>query len=132
MAYAGGSAALKLLSASDDEIQRAFLADIARVLPETAGQVAEAVVAKWHLGNCFATPGSSLDTVIDWNRRPGGRVRLAGDYFGALGGTADAAAASGRAAADAVLAELAAGRARTTAALPGMEGSASASLDDSG
>jgi protoporphyrinogen/coproporphyrinogen III oxidase len=106
MAYAGGSAGLELLSASDSEIRRAFLADIARVLPETAGRVAEAVVAKWQFGNCFATPGSSLDSVIEWNRRTGARVRLAGDYFGALGGTADAAAASGRAAAAAVLAEL--------------------------
>jgi protoporphyrinogen/coproporphyrinogen III oxidase len=122
MAYAGGSGALELLSASNNEIRRAFLADIARVLPETAGQVAEAIVAKWHFGNCFATPGSSLDSVIHWNRRPRGRVRLAGDYFGALGGTADAAAASGRAAAAAVLAELAAARECTTAALPGMEG----------
>ena len=36
--------------------------------------------------------------MLAWNRRPGARVRLAGDYFGALGGTAEAAASSGFAA----------------------------------
>ena len=41
------------------------------------------------------TPWSRLDRVLEWNRRPGARVRLAGDYFGALGGTAEAAAELG-------------------------------------
>jgi oxygen-dependent protoporphyrinogen oxidase len=108
MAYAGGARARDLLGAPDEQIRRAFTADLERVLPQLRGHVAVAVVKKWHYGNCYATPGSRLDQVVEWNRRPGARVRLAGDYFGALGGTAEAAAASGFAAAGGVAQALAA------------------------
>src|SRR5580698_6538699 len=98
MAYAGGARARALLGAPDEQIRRAFTADLERVLPELRGHVAAAVVKKWPHGNCYPTPSSRLDRVLAWNRRPGARVRLAGDYFGALGGTAEAAASSGFAA----------------------------------
>jgi oxygen-dependent protoporphyrinogen oxidase len=106
MCYAGGAPARALLSAPDDEIRDRFLADIEKVLPELRGRVADTVVTKWALGNCFATPGSSLTRVVEWNARAGARTRLAGDYFGALGGTVDAAAASGRWAGRAAAADL--------------------------
>ena len=106
MCYAGGAPARALLSASDEEIRDRFVADIENVLPELRGRVAETVVTKWALGNCYATPGSSLDRVIEWNSRAGARTRLAGDYFGALGGTVDAATASGRWAGRAAAADL--------------------------
>jgi protoporphyrinogen/coproporphyrinogen III oxidase len=102
MAYAGGARARDLLGAPDEKIREAFTADLERVLPHLRGHVAAAVVKKWRHGNCYATPSSGLDQVLEWNRRPGARVWLAGDYFGALGGTAEAAAASGFAAADGV------------------------------
>ena len=107
MIYAGGARARDLLGAPDEQIRQAFTADLERVLPQVRGHVAAAVVQKWRHGNCYATPWSGLDQVLEWNRRPGARVRLAGDYFGALGGTAEAAADSGFAAADGVARALA-------------------------
>jgi protoporphyrinogen/coproporphyrinogen III oxidase len=121
MAYAGGARAHDLLGAPDEQIRQAFTADLERVLPQLRGHVAVAVVKKWRYGNCYPTPSSRLDQVLEWNRRPGARVRLAGDYFGALGGTAEAAAASGFAAADSVARDLAAGEA-VAQALTGDDG----------
>jgi oxygen-dependent protoporphyrinogen oxidase len=106
MCYAGGAHARPLLELSDPEVRDRFLADVERVLPEVRGALDLVDVRKWPAGNSFPSPGCDLAAVEKWNAREGARVHLAGDYFAPLGGTADAAAASGVAAADAVLADL--------------------------
>lgn len=95
MCYAGGDKAAALLSLDDEEIRRRFLAQLAEVLPQVEGEVKEAVVRKWHVGNCYPVKGASVARLEHWNRRPGARVVLAGDYFAPLGGTLEAAARSG-------------------------------------
>lgn len=95
MCYAGGTKAAELLPLDDGEIRRRFLAQLADVLPQTAGAIDEAVVAKWRFGNCYPVSGASIARTQRWNRRPGARVALAGAYFAPLGGTLDAAARSG-------------------------------------
>lgn len=95
MCYAGGDKAAELLALDDGEIRRRFLAQIADVLPQTGGAIAEALVMKWPVGNCYPVRGTSLTRTERWNRRPDVRVVLAGDYFAPLGGTLDAAARSG-------------------------------------
>jgi protoporphyrinogen/coproporphyrinogen III oxidase len=95
MCYAGGDKAAALMDLDDDEIRCRFLAQVRDVLPEVGEAVAETVVMKWRDGNCYPTPGASLDAVERWNHRPGARVVLAGDYFAPLGGTVEAAARSG-------------------------------------
>ena len=102
MCYAGGDKAAQLLNLDDEEIRRRFLAQLVQVLPQTAGQVQEAVVMKWRVGNCYPVEGSSLARTERWNRRRGARVVLAGDYFAPLGGTLEAAARSGHESAEMV------------------------------
>jgi protoporphyrinogen/coproporphyrinogen III oxidase len=100
MCYAGGDKAAELLSLDDEEIRRRFLAQLTCVLPETDGAIEEAVVMKWRIGNCYPAGGASVAHIERWNRRPGARVVLAGDYFAPLGGTLEAAARSGLESAD--------------------------------
>ena len=99
MCYVGGDRARALLDEDDDVITRRFLGQVADVLPEMRGAVQEATVHKWREGNCYPTTSTSVANLERWNRRPGGRVVLAGDYFAPFGGSADAAAQSGVAAA---------------------------------
>jgi oxygen-dependent protoporphyrinogen oxidase len=95
MCYAGGTKAAELLPLDDGEIRRRFLAQLADILPQTAAAIDEAVVMKWRFGNCFPVRSTSIAGTERWNRRPGGRVALAGAYFAPLGGTLEAAARSG-------------------------------------
>lgn len=95
MCYVGGRRAQDLLELDDGEVERLLLADLLRVLPEVAGAVEETVVKKWAVGNSLPAPGTRLDRTEAWNRRADGRVFLSGDYFGALGGTIEAATAAG-------------------------------------
>lgn len=95
MCYAGGDKAAELLALGEDEIRARFLAQLIDVLPQLAGQIEEAVVMKWRVGNWYPVPGASMACTERWNRRPGARVTLAGDYFAPFGGTLDAAARSG-------------------------------------
>jgi oxygen-dependent protoporphyrinogen oxidase len=107
MCYAGGRPARQLLESSPEQIRERFLGDLYRVYPQLRGLVQEAVVQKWPIGNVHATPRTSFEAMYRYSTRPGSPVRFAGDYFAPLGGTLDAAARSGFAAADAVLSDLA-------------------------
>ena len=95
MCYAGGTKAAELLPLDDGEIRRRLLAQLADVLPQTAGLIDEAVVMKWRFGNCYPVSATSMVRTERWNRRLGARVALAGAYFAPLGGTLEAAARSG-------------------------------------
>jgi protoporphyrinogen oxidase len=106
MCYAGGAPAQSLLNASDDEIRAAFLADLERVLPGVGRTITETVVQRWPAGNFYRGPDTRLGELLRWNSRPEGRVRLAGDYFGPLGGTLEAATVSGLAAAGEAIAAM--------------------------
>jgi oxygen-dependent protoporphyrinogen oxidase len=106
MCYAGGAPAQTLLDATDNEIRDLFLADLYRVLPDVRDLIAETVVQKWTYGNVFKTTGTQFEAAARWNERPGGRLRLAGDYFADFGGTVDKATESGMTAALSLLSQL--------------------------
>jgi oxygen-dependent protoporphyrinogen oxidase len=82
--YAAASLARPLLEASDSEVERRFLSDLADVLPETRGCVKEVVIQRWERGIPFSTPGrhrhqEALE--VAW-----GHIHLAGDYVGQRAG----------------------------------------------
>ena len=83
-----------------------FLADLHALYPQTRGAIAGATVRRWELGNVYAHPGRSrLQEPLEDALGPHRNLHLAGDYVAALG-TMEAAAQSGRAAAERVDARL--------------------------
>ncbi|MBF4761625.1 FAD-dependent oxidoreductase [Nocardioides islandensis] len=99
MCYVGGDRAAALLDVDDQEIERQLLDEVVAVLPEVGEAIAETHVHKWREGNCYPTATTSVAHLEQWNERSGGRVVLAGDYLAPYGGSAEAAAQSGDAAA---------------------------------
>jgi oxygen-dependent protoporphyrinogen oxidase len=106
MVYAAGQPARRLLELDSEQISQRFLADLYRIYPSLRGLVEETIVQKWPIGNTYRTPSTRFAPMWDYSQRPRSVLRFAGDYFDPLAGSMDAAARSGFAAADAVLAEL--------------------------
>jgi protoporphyrinogen/coproporphyrinogen III oxidase len=99
MLFAGAHAAAELSGASDDAITGRFVRDLVALYPEAAGNVAEARVQRWPLGNVYSRPGRhELQAAIEGPLGPAHNIHLAGDYFAELGNL-EMAAQTGAAAA---------------------------------
>ncbi|HEX2104024.1 MAG TPA: FAD-dependent oxidoreductase [Solirubrobacteraceae bacterium] len=102
MLFAGAHGAAALMRASDEAIVERFMADLHELFPQTRGVIAGATVHRWELGNAYARPGRSrLQAALEGPLGAHGNLHLAGDYFAELGNM-EAAARSGRAAAERV------------------------------
>ena len=102
MLFAGGRGAAALMRGSDELIAERFLADLHELYPQTRGAIAGATVHRWELGNVYARPGRGrLQAALEGPLGPHENLHLAGDYFAELGNI-EAAAGSGRAAAERV------------------------------
>jgi protoporphyrinogen oxidase len=102
MLFAGGHRAAALARESDSAIAERFLADLHELYPQTRGTVAAAEVHRWDLGNVYARPGRGrLQADLEGPLGPHRNLHLAGDFFAELGNL-EAAARTGRAAADRV------------------------------
>jgi oxygen-dependent protoporphyrinogen oxidase len=106
MLFAGAQGAAALLPERDDLIVERFLADLYELYPQTRGAVAGATVQRWELGNVYARPGRGrLQPVLEGPLGARQNLHLAGDYFAELGNV-EAAARTGRAAAEYVNARI--------------------------
>jgi protoporphyrinogen/coproporphyrinogen III oxidase len=106
MLFAGGHHAAELAREADDVVVERFLADLHALYPATRNVVAGATVQRWPLGNVFARPGRGrLQPALEGALGEHRNLHLAGDFFAELG-TMEAAARTGRAAADRVDAQL--------------------------
>jgi protoporphyrinogen/coproporphyrinogen III oxidase len=102
MVYRSGDAALDLMTNDDTEIERAFLADLHAVYPQTRGIVHETALLRLPRMLPYAAPGrSAVQPALE---RPLGRVHLAGDYLGGV--YTETAVSTGQAAAAAIRVEL--------------------------
>jgi oxygen-dependent protoporphyrinogen oxidase len=106
MLFAGARHAEAMSRETDEVIVKRFLADLHTLFPHTRGVVAGATVHRWPLGNVYAHPGrhrlqAPLEGALGAHRN----VHLAGDYFAELGNM-EAAARTGLAAAERVVAGL--------------------------
>jgi protoporphyrinogen/coproporphyrinogen III oxidase len=102
MLFAGAHGAAALMRESDDAIVARFLADLHELYPDTRGAVAAAKVRRWELGNVYARPGrGKLQPALEGALGSNSNLHLAGDYFAELGNM-EAAAQTGRAAAERV------------------------------
>ena len=102
MLFAGARGAAALMPERDDVIVERFLADLHELYPQTRGAVAGATVQRWELGNVYARPGRGrLQPALEGPLGAHGNLHLAGDYFAELGNI-EAAARTGRAAAERV------------------------------
>jgi oxygen-dependent protoporphyrinogen oxidase len=102
MLFAGARAAAALMPESDEVIVERFVADLHRLYPQTRGVIAGATVHRWELGNVYARPGRGrLQAPLEGPLGAHGNLHLAGDYFAELGNI-EAAARTGRAAAERV------------------------------
>jgi oxygen-dependent protoporphyrinogen oxidase len=102
MLFAGARHAAALMRERDDVIVERFLADLHALYPQTRGAIAGATVQRWELGNVYARPGRGrLQASLEGALGPHENLHLAGDYFAALGNM-EAAAQTGRAAAERV------------------------------
>jgi oxygen-dependent protoporphyrinogen oxidase len=100
MLFAGARGAAALLPERDEMIVERFLADLYELYPQTRGAVASATVQRWELGNVYARPGRGrLQPALQGPLGPRENLHLAGDYFAELGNI-EAAARTGRAAAE--------------------------------
>jgi protoporphyrinogen/coproporphyrinogen III oxidase len=115
MLFAGAHGAAELSTAADDVIIGRFLDDLVALYPEAAGNVAEARVHRWPMGNVYSRPGRHrLQAAIEGPLGPGRDIHLAGDFFAELGNL-EMAARTGAAAADRVDAMLGAETGRSAA-----------------
>ncbi|PKW16611.1 flavin monoamine oxidase family protein [Saccharopolyspora spinosa] len=85
MVYSGGAPAADMMRLTDDEVRDIYLTDLLRILPELEGQIAEAIVQRWDIGNVYRRPGMDFGPVLEYCRRPANRIHLCGDYFAELG-----------------------------------------------
>ena len=100
MLFAGARAAATLMRESDEVIVQRYLADLYALFPQTRGVVAGATVRRWELGNVYASPGrGALQPALEGALGTHENLHLAGDYFAELGNM-EAAAQTGRAAAE--------------------------------
>jgi oxygen-dependent protoporphyrinogen oxidase len=104
MLFAGAHAAAALMRESDAGITERFLADLHTLYPQTRGVIADTAVHRWELGNVYARPGRHrLQAPLEGALGPQRNLHLAGDYFAELGNM-EAAARTGVAAAERVVA----------------------------
>jgi oxygen-dependent protoporphyrinogen oxidase len=104
--FCGGPKAAALARERDELIVDRFLDDLRRLYPQTREVVADAAVHRWELGNVYAHPGRHrLQAALEGPLGPEGNVHLAGDYFAELG-SMEAAARTGKLAAERVRARL--------------------------
>jgi oxygen-dependent protoporphyrinogen oxidase len=102
MLFAGARAAAALSRERDDVVVERFLRDLHELFPQTRGQIADAIVHRWELGNVYARPGRGrLQAPLEGALGPHENLHLAGDYFAELGNM-EAAARTGVAAAERV------------------------------
>jgi oxygen-dependent protoporphyrinogen oxidase len=102
MLFAGARGAAALMRERDELIVERFLADLHELYPQTRGAIAGATVHRWELGNVYARPGRSrLQAPLEGPLGAHENLHLAGDYFAELGNI-EAAARTGRAAAERV------------------------------
>jgi protoporphyrinogen/coproporphyrinogen III oxidase len=102
MLFAGARAAATLMREPDVLIAARFLEDLYELYPQTRGVIAGAIVHRWELGNVYARPGCSrLQPRLEGALGAHENLHLAGDYFAQLGNI-EAAAHTGRAAAERV------------------------------
>jgi oxygen-dependent protoporphyrinogen oxidase len=102
MLFAGAHAAATLMREPDEVIVERFLADLHALYPQTRGVVAGATVQRWELGNVYARPGRGrLQPALEGALGSHENLHLAGDYFAELGNM-EAAALTGRTAAERV------------------------------
>jgi hypothetical protein len=102
MLFAGARAAAALSRESDETIVERFLADLHALFPQTRSAIAGATVKRWELGNVYARPGRGrLQPALEGALGAHHNLHLAGDYFAELGNL-EAAARTGRAAAERV------------------------------
>ena len=100
MLFSGARSAAALMRAGDEVIVERFLADLYTLYPETRGIVADATVQRWELGNVYAAPGrGALQPALEGALGAHANLHLAGDYFAELGNM-EAAAQTGRKAAE--------------------------------
>jgi oxygen-dependent protoporphyrinogen oxidase len=85
MVYTGGAPAAALLARTDDEIAEVYLADLYRLFPELHGNVAEAIVQRWELGNVYRRPGFDFTPMLRYCERVDTRIHFCGDWFAELG-----------------------------------------------
>jgi protoporphyrinogen/coproporphyrinogen III oxidase len=102
MLFAGARGAAELMRETDDVIIERFLADLHELYPQTRSVVAGVTVQRWELGNVYARPGRGrLQPSLEGALGAHENLHLAGDYFAELGNI-EAAARTGRAAAERV------------------------------
>jgi oxygen-dependent protoporphyrinogen oxidase len=102
MLFAGARGAAALMREPDELIVERFLADLHQLYPQTRGWIAGARVHRWQLGNVYARPGRSrIQPVLEGPLGAHENLHLVGDYFAELGNI-EAAARTGRAAAERV------------------------------
>jgi protoporphyrinogen/coproporphyrinogen III oxidase len=100
MLFAGARAAAALMRENDELIVERFLGDLYELYPQTRGVIAGATVHRWELGNVYAHLGRSrLQAALEGPLGAHQNLHLAGDYFAELGNV-EAAARTGRAAAE--------------------------------
>ena len=106
MLFAGGRRAAALSEERDDVIVERFLADLYTLYPQARDAIADVRVHRWKLGNVYAHPGRHrLQAPLEGALGPHRNLHLAGDYFAELGNL-EAAARTGHAAAERVVAHL--------------------------
>jgi oxygen-dependent protoporphyrinogen oxidase len=77
--YSAGERARALAERSDSEVRDRYLADLARIFPESRSIVDEVVIARWEYGGPTPFPGRSA---IQRELAAGlGRISFAGDYL---------------------------------------------------
>jgi oxygen-dependent protoporphyrinogen oxidase len=104
--FSGGPKAQALAQARDERIVDRFLEDLRDLYPQAREVVVDAAVHRWELGNVYAHPGRHrLQPALEHPLGPAGNVHLAGDYFAELGNM-EAAARTGRLAAERIRARL--------------------------
>jgi protoporphyrinogen/coproporphyrinogen III oxidase len=102
MLFAGAQHATALSREPDDVIVARFLDDLHAMFPQTRRVIAGARVQRWELGNVYARPGRGrLQGALEGALGPHENLHLAGDYFAELGNM-EAAAQTGRVAAERV------------------------------
>ena len=105
--FCGGPKAAALAQERDEHIVDRFLADLRGLFGQASPAVADAAVHRWELGNVYAHPGRHrLQPALEGPLGPAGNVHLAGDYFAELGNM-EAAARTGKLAAERARAGLA-------------------------
>jgi oxygen-dependent protoporphyrinogen oxidase len=102
MLFSGAQNAQRLMAESDETIVDQFLDDLHALYPQSRSIVVHTAVHRWPLGNVYAKPGRHvLQAALEGPHGEHRNLHLAGDYFAELG-SMEAAAKTGKTAADQV------------------------------